>query len=108
MFASYALRCKAKVEDGSKVVIKGSISLYEQQGSMQCYVTAIRNDGIGDLYLRFEELKKKLFAEGWFDEQHKKKIPALRKRYWNHISKKKARLYKTYQAQYKSIGQLQS
>lgn len=75
MFASYALRCKAKVEDGSKVVIKGSISLYEQQGSIQCYVTAIRNDGIGDLYLRFEELKKKLFAEGWFDEQHKKKIP---------------------------------
>ena len=76
MFATYASRCHAKVEDGSKVIVKGSISMYEQQGSVQCYVTAIRNDGLGDLYLRYEELKKKLFQEGWFDESHKQSIPS--------------------------------
>ena len=75
MFSTYALRCKAMVEDGSKVIVKGSISMYEQQGSVQCYVTGIRNDGLGNLHLQYEELKKKLFAEGWFDESHKQKIP---------------------------------
>ena len=47
----------------------------EAQGSVQCYVTAIRSDGLGDLYMQYEELRKKLHAEGWFDEGHKKPIP---------------------------------
>ena len=76
MFATYASRCQAAVRDGMKVIVKGSISMYEQQGSVQCYVTAIREDGLGDLYLRYEQLKKKLFDEGWFDDAHKQPIPA--------------------------------
>ena len=48
MFASYAFRCRFDVQDGAKVIIKGSISLYEPQGSVQCYVTQIRGDGLGE------------------------------------------------------------
>ena len=75
MFASYASRCRFDVQDGAKVIIKGSISLYEPQGSVQCYVTQIRGDGLGELYVRFEQLKKKLYEEGWFDEDHKQQLP---------------------------------
>ena len=76
MFAAYAARCQANVHDGSKVIVKGSVSMYEPQGSVQCYVSAIREDGLGDLYLRYEELKKKLFAQGLFADAHKQAIPA--------------------------------
>lgn len=75
MFASYASRCRFDVQDGAKVIIKGSISLYEPQGSVQCYVTQIRGDGLGELYVRFEQLKKKLYEEGWFNEDHKQQLP---------------------------------
>ena len=75
MFASYAARCRVNVQDGMKVIVRGSLSMYEAQGSVQCYVTAIRSDGLGDLYMQYEELRKKLHAEGWFDEGHKKPIP---------------------------------
>ncbi|MFR9118216.1 MAG: exodeoxyribonuclease VII large subunit [Merdibacter sp.] len=78
MFATYASRCQAAVRDGMKVIVKGSISMYEQQGSVQCYVTAIREDGIGDLYLRYEQLKKKLFDEGWFDDAHNSRSRPMR------------------------------
>ena len=58
-----------------KVVITGKISVYEQSGSLQIYVNSMEEDGIGNLYLEFEKLKKKLSEEGLFDESHKKKIP---------------------------------
>lgn len=76
MFASYALRCRIGVEDGMKVIVRASLSLYEPQGSMQCYVKEIRSDGLGDLYLRFEQLKRKLQEQGYFDERHKQALPA--------------------------------
>ena len=75
MFASYASKCRVNVRDGMKVIVRGSLSMYEAQGSVQCYVSSIRSDGLGDLYMQYEELRKKLHAEGWFDEAHKKPVP---------------------------------
>src|SRR5699024_2578460 len=71
MFASYASKCRVNVRDGMKVIVRGSLSMYEAQGSVQCYVSSIRSDGLGDLYMQYEELRKKLHAEGWFDEAHR-------------------------------------
>ena len=51
MFASYASKCRVNVRDGMKVIVRGSLSMYEAQGSVQCYVSSIRSDGLGDLYM---------------------------------------------------------
>ena len=75
MFASSAKNVKFLPTDGMKVLITGKISVYEQSGSLQIYVNSMEEDGIGNLYLEFEKLKKKLSEEGLFDESHKKKIP---------------------------------
>ena len=61
-------------KDGDSVLVHGRISVYEQSGSYQIYVDSMDMDGIGNLYVLFEKLKKKLEAEGLFDESHKKKI----------------------------------
>ena len=68
-------------ENGMKVVVKGKIEVYEKDGKYQLYVTKIEKDGIGDLFARFEQLKKDLDKEGLFEEAHKKEIP----RYPNRI-----------------------
>ena len=60
--------------DGMKVLVTGKIDLYEASGSYQIYVEDMMPDGIGALYIAFEELKKKLQAEGLFDKEKKKKI----------------------------------
>jgi len=75
VFASYASRIKIKVEDGMKVVVTGSISVYAQGGSYQIYITDIDPIGVGALYLQYEQLKKKLAEEGLFDKSSKKNIP---------------------------------
>ena len=63
-----------------KVIIKGSIEVYEKNGYYQLKANTIKKDGIGDLYIAFEKLKKKLQSEGLFDKEHKKEIPKYPKR----------------------------
>ncbi len=61
-------------KDGDSVLVHGRISVYEASGSYQIYVDSMDMDGIGNLYVLFEKLKKKLEAEGLFDKEHKRKI----------------------------------
>lgn len=75
MFSSYNRFLKFKPEDGLKVIIHGEISIYEPYGQYQLYIKEMQPDGIGNLYLAFEELKKKLQNEGLFAEQRKRPIP---------------------------------
>ena len=63
--------------DGMRVTARGSASLYVQGGNYQLYVNQMQPEGAGDLYLRFEALKKKLAAEGLFDPARKREIPCL-------------------------------
>ena len=62
-------------EDGMKVIIKGKIEVYVKNGKYQLYATKITEDGIGNLHIAFEQLKKKLKQEGLFEDSHKKEIP---------------------------------
>lgn len=80
MFKGYNSYLKIKLEDGMKVLAKGYVSVYERDGVYQLYCTEIKKDGLGDLYLAYEELKKKLESEGLFDERHKKRLPLLPRR----------------------------
>ena len=66
-------------EDGMRVTARGAASLYVESGSYQLYVNSLRPEGAGDLYLRFEALKKKLMQEGLFDPARKRPIPLLPK-----------------------------
>ena len=80
MFSSNASKLNFEPVDGSKVLIIGKISVYEASGAYQIYVNEMIEDGIGNLYIEFEKLKKKLQEEGLFDESKKKKIPKMPKR----------------------------
>ena len=75
MFKSYADRLNFKPKDGMKVMVFGSVSVFERDGIYQIYVKAMKEDGKGDLYEAYEKLKADLEKEGLFDESHKKKIP---------------------------------
>jgi exodeoxyribonuclease VII large subunit len=75
MFKTSAQKMNLALKEGMKVIVTCSVSLYEPQGNIQLYVTKIQSDGVGDLFLAFEQLKKKLLAEGLFDAIHKKPIP---------------------------------
>ncbi|WP_246944598.1 exodeoxyribonuclease VII large subunit [Bacillus pinisoli] len=75
MFSTNNRMIKFKPENGMKVLIKGDISVYEPNGNYQLYVTEMQPDGIGSLFLAYEELKKKLEQEGLFSSVHKKPIP---------------------------------
>lgn len=75
MFRSSAVRLRFMPEDGMKVLVRGRISVFPRDGVYQLYAEEIQPDGLGSLYLAFEQLKNKLFAEGLFDEAHKKPIP---------------------------------
>jgi exodeoxyribonuclease VII large subunit len=77
MFAGSTKSLKFKPEDGIKVCVFGYLSFYEKSGQCQIIVTAMLKSGAGDLFLKFEELKAKLLAEGLFDNAHKKAIPYL-------------------------------
>ena len=76
MFKGNAYRLRFRPENGMKVIAMGKISVYPRDGAYQLYCTAMAMDGIGDLYAAFEQLKKKLAAEGLFDPAHKKRIPS--------------------------------
>ncbi|MFE5427121.1 exodeoxyribonuclease VII large subunit [Peribacillus simplex] len=75
MFAANNKGMKFLPENGMKVLVKGDISLYEAGGQYQLYVKSMAPDGVGDLYLAYEQLKKKLEAAGLFLAEHKKPIP---------------------------------
>ncbi len=68
-----------QLEDGMKIIASGYISVYERDGAYQLYIQSIEKDGIGNLYIEFEKLKKKLNQEGLFDSRYKKKIPYMPK-----------------------------
>ncbi len=80
MFRDNAEKVEAKLEDGQLAVASGRIDVYTNKGQYQLYATEIRPEGIGDLYIAFEKLKKKLEAEGLFRDEFKKPLPAFPKR----------------------------
>jgi len=80
MFRSSAVRLKFMPENGMKVTVHGSVDIYTKDGSVQLYVTQMQPDGIGALYLAYEQLKARLLDEGLFDNAHKISIPRLPKR----------------------------
>ena len=75
MFRSAAASLKFLPENGMKVIVRCSVSVYTQTGTYQLYVNSMQPDGIGELYLAYEQLKSKLDAEGLFSPAHKKPIP---------------------------------
>lgn len=75
MFKSYAERLAFKPKDGMKVMVFGSVSVFERDGVYQIYAKSLLEDGMGDLHEQFEQLKAKLEKEGLFAENHKKSIP---------------------------------
>lgn len=75
MFKSYTPHLTFIPKDGMKVMVFGSVSVFERDGVYQIYAKAMKEDGIGTLYEQFEKLKAKLAAEGLFDESHKRAIP---------------------------------
>ena len=77
MFKGYAQFVKFKPADGMKVVINGQISAFERDGVYQIYCKSMSPEGLGDLYLAYEQLKEKLSKEGLFDISKKKKMPFL-------------------------------
>ena len=80
MFASSASKVKFTPEDGMKILVTGRISVYEATGGYQIYVNEMMEDGVGNLYVAFEQLKKKLANEGLFDDRYKKPIPKIPER----------------------------
>jgi len=80
MFASNASSIKFEPEDGMKVLVSGRVTVYEATGGYQIYVDQMDLDGIGNLYLEFEKLKKKLQEQGLFNPEHKRPIPRFPKR----------------------------
>jgi len=75
MFSYQANSLKFEPSDGMKVLVCGKISVYVATGAYQIYVEDMQQDGLGNLYIEFEKLKKKLASEGLFDQDKKKKIP---------------------------------
>ena len=79
MFKTYTSNLKFMPKDGMKVMVFGTVSVFERDGVYQIYCKAMQEDGMGSLYTAYEELKAKLEKEGLFDVTHKKKIPAMPK-----------------------------
>lgn len=80
MFASQARYLKFRLRDGMKVFITAHVSVFERAGRYQLYVRSMQEDGLGNLYLRFNELKQTLEREGLFNTMHKKAIPVMPER----------------------------
>ena len=77
MFSSSTKNLKFIPTDGMKVLVTGKVSVFEANGAYQIYVNDMLEDGVGKLYIAYEQLKKKLEAEGLFRVEHKKKIPKI-------------------------------
>ncbi|MEK3881544.1 exodeoxyribonuclease VII large subunit [Paenibacillus sp. PL2-23] len=76
MFASHNARLPFMPKEGTKVIARGNISVFERDGNYQFYVMAMQPDGIGSLYLAFEQLKRKLEEEGLFAASRKRALPS--------------------------------
>ena len=79
MFRSKAMGLKFMPESGMKVIVHGSVTVYPRDGSYQIYVSSMQPDGIGALYLAYEQMKARLAEEGLFDFDHKLSIPIIPK-----------------------------
>ncbi len=75
MFKSSAVKLRFRPENGMQAVVFGRISVFPRDGAYQLYCTQLSPDGVGDLYVAFEQLKQKLQQEGLFDPAHKKPLP---------------------------------
>ena len=75
MFRTAAVKAQIRPKDGDQVLAEGYVDVYAPQGKYQLYVTGLRPAGLGDLYIRLEELKRKLAAEGLFDPGRKQPLP---------------------------------
>ena len=75
MFRSAASTLAFEPSDGMKVLARGRVSVYEAGGAYQLYIEEMIPDGVGELYIAYEQLKKQLEEEGLFDERYKKPIP---------------------------------
>ena len=80
MFASYAERLKFQPQNGMKVICLGRVSVYEKSGEYQLYIEDMQPEGLGALYLAYNQLKEKLEREGLFDSSLKKPIPKYPKK----------------------------
>ena len=80
MFATNASTLNFEPKDGTKVFVEGKVTVYEASGKYQIVVTKMQPDGIGDLYIAYEKLKKELEKQGLFSPEHKKKIPKFPKK----------------------------
>ena len=80
MFSSYRKNLDFRLQEGQSVVVQGNISVYERDGKYQMYAVAITQEGTGKLYEEYEKLKKRLLAEGLFDDSRKKEIPKYAKK----------------------------
>lgn len=80
MFKGSAMKLRFRPENGMKVIAAGRISAFPRDGAYQLYCTSLSPDGVGDLYVAFEQLKEKLHQEGLFDPEHKKPLPRFPRR----------------------------
>ncbi|WP_069649485.1 exodeoxyribonuclease VII large subunit [Caloranaerobacter ferrireducens] len=80
MFSNEVQKIRFNIENGLNVIISGYVSVYERDGLYQLYVRSIKPVGLGELYLAFEQLKRKLQDEGLFEKEKKKKLPYLPKK----------------------------
>ena len=80
MFKSRAATLRFLPESGMKVIVHGSVTVYPRDGSYQIYVSSMQPDGIGALYLAYEQMKARLEEEGLFDETFKKPLPIIPRR----------------------------
>lgn len=77
MFSSMATQLKFAPKSGMSVIVAADVRVYERDGAYQLYVTDMQPDGLGAMYLAFEQLKERLSEEGIFSEEHKKPIPQM-------------------------------
>ena len=80
MFKGSAAKLRFRPENGMQVIASGRISVYPRDGAYQLYCSGLSADGVGDLYVAFEQLKDKLYREGLFDPAHKKPLPRYPRR----------------------------
>lgn len=80
MFRGSASKLNFTPQNGMKVIARGRVTVYERDGQYQLYIDSMQQEGIGDLYVAFEQLKNKLNEEGLFNQEHKKPLPKYPKK----------------------------
>lgn len=80
MFSTYRKNLGFRLQEGQSVIVQGNISVYERDGKYQMYAVGITQEGAGQLYEEYEKLKKRLLAEGLFDDSRKRQIPKYAKK----------------------------